>query len=241
MESEISVERVLRLLVEGDLELHGVFSWSSNYTFLVSVSDGDLKSMAVYKPIRGERPLWDFAEGTLALREVAAYVVSEALGWALVPPTILRDGPHGPGAIQLYVDADPKQHFFTFGPDHPEEARRIALFDALVNNADRKAGHCLMDADGHIWAIDHGVCFSVEPKLRSVIWDFAGQRIPAELLDDLRALEKPLGKNGELRRALAQLLSKAEIEALARRLNVLIKSGTFPLPGPERHYPWPLI
>jgi len=238
MKSEISIER---LLTEGDIELHGLFPWSSNYTFLINVSNGDLQAMAIYKPIRGERPLWDFPEGTLALREVAAYVVSQALGWQLVPPTVLRDGPHGPGAVQLYIEADPEQHYFTFGPDHPQAAQRIALFDVLVNNADRKAGHCLMDTQGHIWAIDHGICFSAEPKLRSVIWDYAGQPIPAEMLEDLQSFKKQLGQDNELKRVLAQLLSDEEVETLARRLDELIKQSAFPVPGPQRHYPWPLI
>lgn len=234
-------ERVLRLLAEGDIELHGLFPWSSNYTFLVSVSDGELQVAAIYKPIRGERPLWDFPPGTLALREVAAYVVSRALGWPRVPPTVLRDGPHGPGATQLYIDADPDQHYFTFGPRHPHAAQRIALFDALVNNADRKAGHCLIDATGQVWAIDHGICFSAEPKLRSVIWDYAGQPIPPELLRDLRALREQLGQAGELKRSLARWLSDQEIEALAQRADELLAGGVFPRPGRQRHYPWPLI
>lgn len=237
----VSVERVLRLLAEGEIELHGSFPWSSNYTFLVSVSDGDLAVMAVYKPTRGERPLWDFPEGTLALREMAAYVVSEALGWQLVPPTVLRDGPHGSGAVQLYIDADAQEHYFTFGPHHPREAQQIALFDAVVNNADRKAGHCLIDAQGHIWAIDHGVCFSPEPKLRSVIWDYAGQPIPPDLLQDLGSLQTRLGQDGELTRVLARLLDSEEISALQRRLDDLIQRGHLPLPGPQRHYPWPLV
>lgn len=223
------------------MELYGVFPWSSNYTFLVTVSKDDSKTLAVYKPIRGERPLWDFPEGTLALREVAAYIVSEALGWQLVPPTVLRDGPHGPGAVQLYIDADPRQNYFTFGSLQPQVSQRIALFDAVVNNADRKAGHCLVDQAGRIWAIDHGICFSAEPKLRSVIWNFAGQPIPADLMRDLQAFKNKLARNGALKRALARLLSQPEIEALARRVDDLIASGHFPTPGRERHYPWPLI
>ncbi|MBN1889936.1 MAG: SCO1664 family protein [Thermoflexales bacterium] len=234
-----SIEQVQYLLAEGEIELQGLFQWSSNYTFLVKISEGEMEALAIYKPIKGERPLWDFPEGTLALREMAAYLVSEALGWQLVPPTILREGPHGVGAVQLYVDADPEQHYFTFGASHPGEAQRIALFDAVVNNADRKAGHCLIDAQAHIWAIDHGICFSAEPKLRSVIWDFAGLPIPAALMDELRSLKRRLA--GELGRDLAQLLSQAEIRALKRRLKELIERGTFPLPGPERYYPWPLI
>jgi uncharacterized repeat protein (TIGR03843 family) len=237
----VTPERALELLAEGDIELHGLLPWSSNYTFLVGVSDGEMQALAVYKPSRGERPLWDFAEGTLALREVAAFVVSEALNWGLVPPTVLRDGPHGPGMVQLYVDVDHEQHYFTFGEKHVEEAQRIAVFDALINNADRKAGHVLEDAQGHIWAIDHGVCFSPDPKLRTVIWDFAGQPIPFDILDDLRALREKMGKRTSFIRSLEKLLAPEEIEAMRRRLDSLIARAHFPHPGPDRHYPWPPI
>jgi len=237
----ISTECALKLLSEGDIELHGLLPWSSNYTFFVTVSDGELKAAAVYKPCRGERPLWDFPEGTLAMREVAAFAVSEALGWGLVPPTVLRDGPHGTGMVQLYMDVDHEQHYFTFGERHVEEARRIAVFDVLINNADRKAGHVLEDAHGQVWAIDHGVCFSPEPKLRSVIWDFAGQPVPPDILDDLRALRDKMDKRAELVRVLEHLLDPQEVEALRHRLELLVKRRRFPQPSSERHYPWPPI
>jgi len=237
----LTLERALKLLAEGDIELHGLLPWSSNYTFLVGVSDGELKALAVYKPSQGERPLWDFPEGTLALREMAAFVVSEALNWGLVPPTVLRDGPHGPGMVQLYVDVDHEQHYFTFGERRVEEAQRIAVFDALINNADRKAGHVLQDAQGHIWAIDHGVCFSPAPKLRTVIWDYAGQPIPSDILDDLRALRERMSKRSPFIRALEKLLAPDEIEAMRRRLDSLIARARFPRPGSDRPYPWPPI
>lgn len=237
----ISLERALKLLSEGDIELHGLLPWSSNYTFLVTVSEGELKATAVYKPCQGERPLWDFPEGTLAMREVAAYIVSEALGWGLVPPTVLRDGPHGLGMVQLYMDVDHEQHYFTFGDKHVQEAQRVVVFDAIINNADRKAGHLLEDARGHIWAIDHGVCFSPEPKLRSVIWEFAGQPIPSDILHDVRELREQMDNRTEYYRALLELLAPEEIDAMRRRVNRLIGKGKFPLPGSERHYPWPPI
>ena len=237
----IRLERALELLSEGDIELHGLLPWSSNYTFLVTVGDGELKATAVYKPCRGERPLWDFPEGTLAMREVAAYMVSEALGWGLVPPTILRDGPHGLGMLQLYVDVDHEQHYFTFGEKHVEEAQRVAVFDVIINNADRKAGHLLEDSRGHIWAIDHGVCFSPDPKLRSVIWEFAGQPIPSDILHDLRDLREQMNTRTEHVQALEKLLAPEEIESVRRRLDRLIRKAKFPLPGSERHYPWPPI
>ena len=237
----VSLERALKLLSEGDIELHGLLPWSSNYTFLVTVSDGELNATAVYKPCRGERPLWDFPEGTLAMREVAAYIVSEALGWGIVPPTVLRDGPHGLGMVQLYMDVDHEQHYFTFGDKHVQEAQRVAVFDVLINNADRKAGHVLEDSQGHVWAIDHGVCFSPEPKLRSVIWEFAGQPIPSDVLEDLRQLREQMNKHSEWIRALEKLLDADEIAAMRRRLDRLIARAKFPLPGSDRHYPWPPI
>jgi uncharacterized repeat protein (TIGR03843 family) len=237
----IALERALRLLSEGDIKLQGRLPWSSNYTFLVTVSDGELEAAAVYKPCRGERPLWDFPEGTLAMREVAAYVVSEALGWGLVPPTVLRDGPYGAGMVQLYMNADHEQHYFTFGERHVEEAKRIAVFDALINNADRKAGHVLEDSQGQVWAIDHGVCFSPEPKLRSVIWDFAGQSLPPGIVDDLHRLRGQMDEHTEFVQVLERLLDADEIMALRRRLDRLIERRRFPRPGSERHYPWPPI
>jgi uncharacterized repeat protein (TIGR03843 family) len=237
----ISLERALKLLSEGDIELHGLLPWSSNYTFLVAVSEGELKATAVYKPCRGERPLWDFPEGTLAMREVAAYIVSEALGWGLVPPTVLRDGPHGLGMVQLYMDVDHEQHYFTFGERHLEEAQRVVVFDVIINNADRKAGHLLEDSRGHVWAIDHGVCFSPEPKLRSVIWEYAGQPIPSDILSDLREFREQIKQHTELVDALDKLLEREELEAMRRRLERLIARGKFPLPGSERHYPWPPV
>lgn len=143
--------------------------------------------------------------------------------------------------VQLYMDVDQEQHYFTFHERHVEEAQRIAVFDALVNNADRKAGHVLEDAQGHVWAIDHGVCFSPEPKLRSVIWDFAGQTIPQDILTDLRALREQMSRRSSFIRALEKLLASEEIEAMRRRLDSLITRARFPHPGPDRHYPWPPI
>jgi len=162
----------LTLLREGALTLVGLLPWSSNYTFLGQITRGDERLPVVYKPTRGERPLWDFRRGTLAGREVAAYEVSRALGWDFIPPTVLRDGPHGVGSVQLFVTADQDAHFFTFheDPAFRRVLQSLALFDVVVNNADRKGGHCLRVDIGRIVAIDHGLCFHVEPKLRTVIW-----------------------------------------------------------------------
>jgi uncharacterized repeat protein (TIGR03843 family) len=232
---------VIAILQGGEIEeVEGLIPWSSNYTFLVRVArDGD-ELTAVYKPRRGERRLWDFPEGTLYLREVAAYLLSQALGWDFVPPTVVREGPYGVGAVQLFISHDPEEHYFTFGQQMRAQMKRIALFDLVVNNADRKAGHCLLAPDGHIWIIDHGICFHTTPKLRTVIWEFAGQRIPPWLLEDLSSLLEELDSS-TMRRNLNELLSPSEIEALIHRIEALIQSGVYPSPGPTDRYPWPPI
>jgi hypothetical protein len=229
------------LLLKGDLrETHGLLPWGSNYTFLMSVCQDDVEVPAIYKPRRGERPLWDFPDGTLCLRETAAYVLSEALKWHIVPPTVLRDGPQGYGMVQQFIDHDPDRHYFTFGAEHKSQLQMIALFDYIANNADRKGGHCLLDPSGDIWAIDHGICFHTQPKLRTVIWDFAEQKIPSPLLADLsRFLERDCRESvsGDLR----HLLSQGEILAMFRRAESLERSRKYPEPGPGRQYPWPPI
>jgi uncharacterized repeat protein (TIGR03843 family) len=239
--TEIELERALRLLLEGEIELQGQLPWSSNYSFLVDVFDDELSCSAVYKPQGGERPLWDFPDGTLCIREYAAFVVSEALGWSLVPPTVLRDGPYGLGSVQLYVDADPDEHFFYLRDRFPTEFMRVALFDVLVNNADRKGGHCLRDGFGHIWCIDHGLTFNSQPKLRTVIWDYAGQSIPPDLLEDLSTFKEQLAHPNGVRSTLERLLSGREMKRFERRLHHLLESRCFPEPGPGRNVPWPMV
>ncbi len=231
---------MLTLLQEGAIELQGLLPEGSNYTFLVTVGDGQQKTYAVYKPTRGERPLWDFPAETLALREVAAFLVSEVLSWSLVPPTLYRDdGPHGPGSLQFFVHAEPDTHYFNLTEaDHPE-LRRVALFDHLVNNADRKGGHVLKDSAGKLWAIDHGICFHAQHKLRTVIWDFAGQPIPPELLADVTHLRERLDGDKDLKTAINSLLAPVEVSALRRRADKLIAGGCYPEPGAGRNYPWP--
>lgn len=224
------------LLATGEIELLGLMPNASNYTFLTRCSRGEEEMLAVYKPGAGEAPLWDFPEGTLHLREVAAWEIADALGWPSVPETILREGPHGPGSMQRFIDFDPEQHYFTLREHRVDDFRPIALFDVLINNADRKGGHCLVDADEAIWLIDHGVCFNVEPKLRTVVWDFAGEPIDGSALADLQLLAE---NRPALRARLDGLLAEIEVDALEQRLNLLISSGTFPEPGAERHYPWP--
>jgi hypothetical protein len=237
----LTTERALKLMREGELiEAHGLLPWSSNYTFLMRVTDSEMNSLAVYKPRRGERPLWDFPDGTLCQREVAAYLISEALGWHIVPPTLLRDGPHGPGSVQLFIGHDPEQNYFTFDPDIRQQLMHVALFDQLINNADRKGGHCLLDQRGQIWAIDHGICFHTQPKLRTVIWDFAGEAIPEKMLNHVRDLCAELN-SPDFARPLSKLLSRGEVDALQRRADQIIDSGQFCTPGPGRNYPWPPV
>ncbi len=207
----------IALLERGSLEVLGLLPRASNFTFLARVRDDRDQMLAVYKPRSGEAPLWDFEEGTLAAREVAAYVVAEGLGWPWVPPTVLREGPQGPGSVQRFVAFDPSQHFLTMQRDHADEFRRIALFDVVANNADRKSGHCLLAEDGRIFVVDHGVTFHVEPKLRTVIWDFVDEPIAEPLLEDLRGLEPNLAA-GPFRERLQTLLTPAEIDATARRV-----------------------
>lgn len=198
---------------------------------------------AVYKPLQGEQPLWDFPDETLAGREVAAYLVSEALGWGMVPPTIFRDdGPFGPGSLQLRVPHDPEKHYFNFTEQERQSLRSVALFDLLVNNADRKGGHILLDDAGNIWLIDHGISFHEDPKLRTVVWDFVDEPIPTELLADLERLGPQLAKGGQLRRDLEPFLSLTELNALEDRRRALLQHPVFPAPPrDERSVPWPPV
>jgi len=242
IESEAEVLNILR---RGDVELEGQFARGSNYTFLARVSLDGQSLLTVYKPIRGEQPLWDFPHRTLARREAAAYCLSEALGWGLVPPTIYRrrKAPLGPGSLQVFIEHDPNRHYFSFSPEEHERLRPAAVFDLLLNNADRKGGHLLVDTQEHLWLIDHGLCFNIEPKLRTVIWDFAGQTIPNDLCGDLaRVLTMLNGVESALRAELTALLSAAEVSALAERIRSLLEDQRFPLPpGSRRPYPWPPI
>lgn len=214
---------------------------ASNYTFLAEVRSGPHHALAVYKPRDGETPLWDFPNGTLCRREVAAFLLADALGWPRVPPTVLREGPLGPGSTQLFIDAAPTDHFFTLRGRFMDAFREIAAFDVVANNTDRKAGHCLLGNDGTIWAVDHGVCFNIVPKLRTVIWDFAGEPLSARLIDDLLRVARAL-RSSELADEMGRLLDRGEVEATAGRAELLARSGRFPHPHAEgRHYPWPAV
>ena len=227
---------VLTLLAAGDVSVKGRLPWSSNGTFLVELCLEGVIQPAVYKPARGERPLWDYPSG-LYRREVAAYVVSEALGWSLVPETLVRDGPLGPGSFQRFVPAHFEEHYFTLleRPEHHDALKAICAFDLLVNNGDRKSGHCLLGEDGRIWGIDHGLCMHDEPKLRTVIWDFGGQPVPEALVEDASRLAvSPPG-------ALADLVSAEEIDALVARAAALVRRPVFPQVRSGRAFPWPLV
>jgi uncharacterized repeat protein (TIGR03843 family) len=226
------------ILHRGAIEIQGRMPWSSNGTFLVTVTDGDEEVAAIYKPGRTERPLWDFPDG-LYRREVAAFELARQLRWDMVPETVLRrDGPLDEGSLQRFVDADFEQHYFTLLEDeqyHPA-LRRMAAFDLVANNADRKGGHCLLDRHAGIWGIDHGLCFHDENKIRTVIWDFAGDPIDEALLADLERMDAE-GPSA----ALAALLHDDELEALVRRLRRILRRPIFPEPRSDRPYPWPLV
>ena len=232
----VTSPRDLDLLVWGAMTVKGRIPRSSNATFLAEVALDGASTLAVYKPGRGERPLWDFPPG-LFKREVAAYLLSEALGWGLVPPTLEREGPLGPGSVQRFVRADFEQHYFTLreNPAHHECLKRICLFDLVANNADRKSGHCLLGPDGLIYAIDNALTFHAEPKLRTVIWEFGGEPIPELMLADVRRF-LAVG----LPASLTVLLDPAERDALLVRA-AAVDQGCFPVDTTGYRYPWPLI
>jgi hypothetical protein len=232
-----------RLLAElPDLQVLGLLHGSSNYTFLARLEPHPPAGLlAVYKPARGESPLWDFEAGSLYRREVAAYELSKVLGWPRIPPTVVRRlGPHGKGALQLFIDAD-RRHFLEQQTTRREIWAQVALFDVIVNNADRKSGHCLFDADDEVWVIDHGLTFHVDQKLRTVIWDFSGEPLPSELCGDVERALVTLEK-GPLAKTLEGLLSPAEVRMLKRRLRgVLNPTWNFPEPTSAWSIPWPPI
>ena len=236
------LSRLPRVLAEGDLEIIGLLPHSSNYTFLARAELAGEEALVVYKPRSGETPLWDFPDGTLCLRETAAFDLARALGWPNVPPTLIRRGPEGEGSVQLFVESDPTEHFFTLRdrPELAEEFRKIALFDVIANNADRKSGHCLLGADGLVWVVDHGVCFSDETKLRTVIWDFVEEPLPAVLLDDLVRVRTDL-THGSLGTELSPLLAPEELAALGTRIEEALATGSYPRPGAGRPFPWPPV
>lgn len=242
-ENELPFDEILYALEQGEFGAEeGMIRWSSNHTFLVNVHYENFTFHAIYKPRSGERPLWDFPEGTLCLRERMAFLTSEALGWRLIPPTVLREGERGLGSLQYFIDHDPEHHYFTFDASMLPQLAMLSLFDVVVNNADRKGGHCIEDQDGHLWGIDHGITFHTQKKLRTVIWNFAGQAILPDHLTDLTAFRARLDDPQDPYTAEAvTLLSPAEFGALQRRVDDLLKRGVYPQPGPGPNFPWPPV
>ena len=232
-------QEILALLEQGEFSLKGQFVHGSNYTFLGRVQLGGEACDVVYKPKRGEQPLWDFPPNSLAKREAAAYQVSEFLGWDLVPPTILRRAklPYGSGSLQLHIDHDSTYHYFSFSEQDRGRLDRVVAFDLLINNADRKASHVMVSPDGHLWCIDHGLCFHVQDKLRSVIWHLAGEGIPQAIRADFLGL---IQREDELAIQLKPYLRTGEIKAIVQRANDILNCGEFPRLGKDRRmFPFP--
>jgi uncharacterized repeat protein (TIGR03843 family) len=236
----IPTAEALELLRRGTLDTVGRMPYSSNATFLMDIELDGLRAQAIYKPHRGERPLWDFPSG-LYQREVAAFLVADDLGWGVVPPTVVRhDAPHGIGSLQLFMPCAFEEHYFTIheqSDEHDDAFRRICALDIVINNTDRKSGHCLLGNDGRIWAIDHGIAFHQQFKLRTVLWDFADEALPEEISDALwRFLERGLPDD------VAELLDPFERDALLARTTALATAGRFPVDESGGHrWPWPLV
>ncbi len=234
----------LATLLQGSMELEGLMPWSSNYTFLVKLKMNreDNPTLAIYKPGDGERPLWDFPDQTLSKREFTAYLISQVLGWPRIPTTVLRDGPHGLGSVQKFIEAEYEAHYFNMrdSDKFTEDFKQMALFDYIINNADRKGGHCLKDKKGKIWAIDHGLTFHTQPKLRTVIWEYSSEVIDPILLAHLSHLHTELNKP-ELCQILADLINTQEFEAFKKRVKTLVTTGQFPASHSGRNVPFPPI
>lgn len=235
--NELEDATQLEILLRGEIAIVMRMPYSSNATYLVSVTLDDKSVQAIYKPMRGEKPLWDFEPG-LHRREVAAYRLSESMGLCCVPITILRDGPSGEGSLQLLIESNPDEHYFTIfeqRQDLHDQFRAMCAFDIVANNTDRKSGHVLVDKNSHVWGIDHGVCFSEDFKLRTVIWEFGGEDITQQLLEKI----KPLTEAVPLE--VATLLSTQEVVAISERAKWLVEGARFPVDPSGRHYPWPLV
>ncbi|MGC4105464.1 MAG: hypothetical protein QM753_03790 [Thermomicrobiales bacterium] len=238
-QTELPEDEALRLLTDAEITAASLVPWGSNYTFAIALEtgvEGKRDHMAIYKPRRGERPLWDFPVGTLSHRERAAYLLSKRLGWHLVPPTVLRDGPHGSGSVQLYVEPHPDHeddHRF-WGQRRPEIERMVA-FDLITNNADRKLAHCLVSTSGRLWGIDHGLTFNVEPKLRTVLWQYNELPINQAVLEDLVGLTEDADA---VRAEFDGLLAPDELDAFFARVDELVDCGVFPELDPYQNVPY---
>lgn len=235
-------EETLAILARGEMGDCHLMPDGSNYTFFTTITGGSSHQYrVVYKPRMGEAPLWDFPDGTLYIREYAAYVLSEALGWRFVPPTVIREGVYGIGSVQMFVESDFQANYFTLREAYLKECLRICTFDVIANNADRKASHCILDTEGCVWAIDHGITFHSETKLRTVIWDFMGDPVPEWIVMDLRRLQGQFDAPGGLGERLSTLMDPREVQACRQRLDDLLEHPVFPAPGPQRAVPWPWI
>ena len=234
---------ILELLANREILRVVLHPQGSNYVFVakLDLGPGETPLLAVYKPQAGERPLRDFPRGTLYLRECAAYELSLTLGWPRIPPTVIREGPHGVGSMQLFIDADERENFFTLRDEHLDRFEPIALFDLLTNNADRKGGACLVDPRNEIWAIDHGLTFNPYARQRTVMWEFCGEPISEGLLHDLKSLEKQLEPRSELGRRLRALLAEYEVEFLHARLKKVLAAPAFPILDSNANIPWPFV
>ena len=226
------------LLESGEISVEGRLVDASNATLFVTITKEEYETRAIYKPIAGERPLWDFPDGDLASRERAAYLIDQALGFNHIPLTILRDGPFGPGMVQEWIDVDEEIDLENYFRTDDPALRQVALLDAVINNTDRKIGHLLPNKSGHLYVCDHGVTFHVEDKLRTVLWQWAGHSFSEDEIKTLQNLSEAL--RGDLASELSELITTDEIEALRKRVDVLISSGVFPHPNPDwPHIPWP--
>lgn len=226
------------LLDSGEIAVEGRLVDASNATLYVSISDGEGSTKAIYKPIAGERPLWDFPDGNLASRERAAYIIDQALGFNHVPLTILRDGPFGLGMVQQWIDIDEAVDLESFFRENDPQLREVALFDAVINNTDRKIGHLIPDVNGHLYICDHGVTFHEEDKLRTVLWQWAGEALTSEELEKLEELKSFVASG--VSTELETLITNSELKALVKRIEKLISSNQLPEPNPDwPHIPWP--
>lgn len=239
---ELSEEEARPLLESGEIIGGYRMPWGSNYTFVVRIAAGEGKYIrAIYKPRDGERPLYDFPHGTLYRREYATFVLSRALGWPNVPMTLIREGPYGIGTAQLFIECDPEITYFDLIHDNDDQLERMAIFDLVVNNADRKAGHCLLGDDGRVWSIDHGLTFHPMFKLRTVMLEFWGREIPKPLIDDMESLLSKIESQGELNHCLAGLLAPKDFKALRMRLELILRERKLPALDPYRNVPWPFV
>lgn len=234
-----------RLLREGEIVAYELVPWGSNYTFLAALGDDKdtPRDIAIYKPRQGEAPLWDFPDGTLYRREYASYLLSRWLGWDLIPETVIREGPYGIGTAQLYIESEEDTHYFSLRETNRAEMQQMAIFDIITNNADRKAGHMLKGLDGKVYGIDHGLTFNTQPKLRTVIWDFVGEPIPDNLLDDLTSRLYDNACVADLRDQLKPLLDRGEIDRFFKRIERLLQLGVYPgaSASNSHHVPWGFI